>query len=160
MPLSVSLHYFLPTRGRIGFGARAGLGPALAWGSASQRLSDETGDWTLSEYRVSGGGLSFQGGIGLEYRLGGRAALFMEARGRLAAFSNFKGEATLSDSTGWSDASSGLLWNERVDLGSLGSFQIFEISDSEPSGAGLSDVRRAQVDLSGLSLVLGVVFKL
>jgi len=66
----------------------------------------------------------------------------------------------LSDSTGWSESAAGLLWNESVDLGSLGSFQIFEISESEPSGAGLSEVRRARVDFSGLSLVMGVVFKL
>lgn len=160
VPLTVSLHYFLPSKGRIGIGAQAGLGPTLAWGCASQRLSDGAGNWTLNEYRVRGGGLGFLAGLGLEYELSGRLALFLEARGRLAAFTNFKGDVAVSDSTGWSDSASGLLWSERVDLGSLGSWNIFEISETEPAGTGLAEVRRARIDFSGISLVLGVVFKL
>ncbi|MBN2199037.1 MAG: outer membrane beta-barrel protein [Candidatus Aminicenantes bacterium] len=159
-PVTVSLHYALPIGGRISFDVHGGLGPYLAWGAASQKLTDASGYWTLDEYRVHGGGLGFHGGLGMECALSRRLALFAEARGRWASFANFKGEVTMSDSTGWSDAVSGFLWSENVDLSPLGSWRIFEIADTEPAGFGISDVRRTRIDFSGLSLALGIVVRL
>jgi len=159
-PVTVSLYYFLLSKGRIAFGVHGGLGPYLAWGYASQKLADESGYWTLDEYRVNGGGLGFHGGLAMEYALSRRLAVFAEVRGRRASFANFKGEVNMSDSTGWSESVSGRLWNERMDLGQLGSWQVFEIADTEPAGFGIADVRRTRVDFSGLSLVLGMTIRL
>ncbi|OGD29553.1 MAG: hypothetical protein A2Y56_15785 [Candidatus Aminicenantes bacterium RBG_13_63_10] len=159
-PFTLSAYYFPPLKGKMSFFIQAGLGPCLAWGYASQRMSDEDGGWTLNEIKAHGGGVGFHGGIGLEYELGRRLAFFAEVRGRLASFANFKGEADISDNTGWSESVSGLLWNERVDLGSLGSVETIEVSDSEPTGSGVSDAWRTRINFSGVSFVLGVVFRL
>ncbi|MBM3297066.1 MAG: hypothetical protein FJY83_05630 [Candidatus Aminicenantes bacterium] len=160
VPVTVNLYYFLPAKGRLAFGVHAGLGPHPAWGYASQRLSETSGDWTLNEFKVQGGGLGFQGGLGLEYVLSRGLAFTLEARGRYAVFSNFKGDVVKSDSSGWTSSVGGLLWNERLDLGALGSVDILDVSETKPSGSVMSDVRRTRVDFSGVSLILGVVFRI
>jgi opacity protein-like surface antigen len=107
------------------------------------------------EQKVKATRFGFQGGIGLEFRLNPRATVFVETQGRYARISSLKGEEILFRS--WylqifSSKENGTLYYEEA--GKYPSLVV--LSDESAATRG---VRKAVLDLSGVSLALGIRFK-
>jgi hypothetical protein len=155
VPLKFGLFFKTPLSGKINFTATIGAG--------YYRTSlDNTYGWeivkvtpaTTERFKVSAWSPGFHGGIGLEYSVSRRFALFFEALGRLAKVRGFKGTVQY---TGRSAVSARLYSFD--DVFAEGSFPIIDAWDVVPSGGGIQNVREATIDLSGVSAFLGVVIR-
>jgi opacity protein-like surface antigen len=107
------------------------------------------------EQKVKATRFGFQGGIGLEFRLNPRATVFVETQGRYARISSLEGEEILFRS--WylqifSSKENGTLYYEEA-----GKYPSLVVLTDESAAA--RDVRKAVLDLSGISLALGIRFK-
>jgi opacity protein-like surface antigen len=97
----------------------------------------------------------FQGGIGLEFRLNPRATIFVETQGRYARISNLEGEEIFFRSWNlqiFSSKENGSFYYDEV-----GTYPSLVVLSNESAAA--ENVRKAVLDLSGVSLALGVRFK-
>jgi hypothetical protein len=97
----------------------------------------------------------FQGGIGLEFRLNPRATIFVETQGRYARISNLEGEEIFFRSWNlqiFSSKENGSFYYDEV-----GKYPGLVVLSDESAAA--ENVRKAVLDLSGVSLALGVRFK-
>ena len=159
IPIKASFYYFLPSAGSIGINFHAGLGYYLATAYARYHAQVLTA-WEQNIYdNMPGGGLGFHGGIGLEFKVSPMIGIFAEAQGRYAAFSNFEGDALYTNSGGASTTTTGQAWTFDA-TGSGHTFTLSLITNTQPSGAGISNVRRTKVDFSGVSLVVGLIIRL
>lgn len=105
----------------------------------------------LIRQKVKAHGLGLQGGAGLELRMYRRSAFFLEVQGRYARISDFKGDEAVSklrDLQFWTSVKKGFLYYE--DEGPHPGLAVLE---GESSGQG--NVRRAILDLSGVSFAAG-----
>ena len=155
VPLKVGLFFKTPLSGKINFTATIGTG--------YYRTSlDNTYGWeianvapaTTERIKVSAWSPGFHAGVGLEYSISRRFALFFEALGRLAKANGFKGTVQY---TGRSAVSAKLYSFD--DVFAEGSFPILDASNVVPSGGGIQNVREATIDLSGGSAFLGLVIR-
>jgi hypothetical protein len=159
IPIKANFYYFLPLSGSIAVNIHAGLSYYLAKAYGSYRLDWGT-YWEENVYNnLPGGGIGFQGGIGLEYKLSSRISFFLEGQGRYAAFSNFEGDEKISYSNGIRATRTGKLW--RYDTTWTGkTYTVIIVQSTKPSDPNFLNCREAKVDFSGFSLVLGVLFRL
>jgi hypothetical protein len=155
VPLKVGLFFNTPLSGKIEFTATLGAG--------YYRTSlDNTYGWeianvapaTTERIKVSAWSPGFHAGVGLEYSIGRRFALFFEALGRLAKANGFKGTVQY---TGHSAVSAKLYSFDVVF--DEGSFPILDASNVVPSEGGIQNVREATIDLSGGCAFLGLVIR-
>ncbi len=89
IPITATFYYFLPSGGSLRFFFDVGLGYYIAKADLNYYI------WFLTpihaEYKTTGGGLGFHGGLGLEYGLSPMIGIIAELKGRYASFSNFEG---------------------------------------------------------------------
>jgi len=169
IPLRLSVFLNLPLSLRLNFVANAGASYYLKakyhafWYVDEQLGIPENPYQTLStsaeERRLA---LGFQGGLGLEYRLWAKVALFVEAEGRLARFCGLEGTSL------WEQGTSGGLFPPVSETGKLyyesvpmipGSPRLIMVQSAPPAGPG-GQPRGAVVDFSGVSLIAGVKIRL
>ena len=157
IPITASFYYFLPSNSPFKVFFNLGAGYYLA-------KTDFDYGWCFIfpihwAAKTTGGGLGFHGGLGFEYAFSPMASLFAEIKGRFAAFNNFEGSVvwTFPGIPISPDTEEGSLWAFDDDFGSgIGKQTWLWISESEPAG---DNVRKAKVDFSGFSFVIGFIVR-
>jgi len=99
-------------------------------------------------------GIGYLGSLGLVIAPKSRVNFFMEVTGRYAKISGFKGKNIFTDSTEYQDTEEGKLYFYKITSDGISYPRLF-IWEREPSEAGVTDVKEAVIDLSGISLRAG-----
>jgi opacity protein-like surface antigen len=151
IPVTLTFYYFLPmgNSARVFFDAGAGY----YFGKYTDTwhivfLGEADANWDLS----GGSGLGFHGGAGLEIDLAPNIALLVEVRGRYASLSGFNGTEKIGSSTYTGD-----LYYYEGNLLGVGVYPLIDVGTEMPSGTGISNARKAKLDLSGFCAVAGFV---
>lgn len=158
IPIRAGLVFSIPLGGRMNLMVQAGGAYYLAKIRSVYRQA-EGASWNQSEVEAKGEGFGFQGGLGLEVVLTSNISLVLEGTGRYARLKPFTGTETSSGSGGWTDSEEGTLYYFQAALFPLGTYPLLTISNTAPSGSGISDVREAEVDLSGVTAQAGFLIK-
>ncbi len=164
VPLRAALYVFIPigSFGRISLNA----GPELEITSISLDVRTEFPDWSWEQHeKASGTTLALHAGLGLEKPLSSWATLFVEAQGRMGQVRNLKGSHHLFNTVGFDEAAEGSLyyWANSTYGVFHGNphipFPLIGVQANPPSGAHITDVRKASVNLSGGGLLAGLVVR-
>lgn len=121
VPLRLGIYYALPMGNRFNINLNAGLSYYLAKMSYDLRSYGGT-FWTLYTVEADGGGLGFQGGLGLEFKVASAVSFFLEGQGRYANLGGFEGTTDISNSFGSHAAQTGKLYFFRLTQAYLGTF--------------------------------------
>jgi hypothetical protein len=158
IPIKLSLYYFLPMGPNINLILQAGGGYYMASLKYHFRAEDPS-YYEDRDMDTKGGGVGFHGGLGLEIDFSPMVGFFIDLTGRYASISNFKGDFTISNT--WSSAivTDSNLYFFRYYEWPFGNFPLLMVSTTTPSGSGISDVRQAKIDFSGISALLGFIFR-
>ena len=154
VPLVFSAYYFQPFGRKLSLYARAGAG--WVWGNYAdletfQKTTDEHYVYPTSN-TASGRGTVLLGGLGIFLRSSDTLAFFLEVCGRRAVIEELDGqtkeglEGPLFFYEEYSPAYN--LWQAKI-----------EVRPQEPSGDAVRGVRRARLDLGGLSARLGLAIR-
>ncbi|MDH5468128.1 MAG: hypothetical protein OEY25_11980 [Candidatus Aminicenantes bacterium] len=117
-----------------------------------------------NKYDVNGNGLGLLGGVGFEFKLTDTLALVIEAQGRYARIKKLEGERTYYYYNSSSllpelTKDEGILYIGERDLSDIGYGERCPdliISPSKPTGLEYKNIREATLDLSGISLRIGI----
>ncbi len=161
IPFFLNLHYLTRIAGGLSLDVYAGpvfyIVQLNYTDSRTFSLNSLQDTITFGASQTAWGG---QGGIGLGYKLVGGLSLVADARYRFGTVTDLQGNwADLGMSTlGPVNQSSSVayMWFEQLTQGAT--YDQFAFADAAPSGPGLSGVRRAEIDLSGLSFSAGFKF--
>ncbi len=143
---------------------RAGLDYSFARASYFYRTS-HPGPGEADEFwqewtgKASSGGFGCQLGLGFEWPLGRRLAIVAEAAFRGGRLYDLKGKDVYRDSTGYESREKGTLYHIWATAGGTEVFPLLFIRNREPAEAGVVDSRKAEFDLSGVALKLGLQVK-
>lgn len=156
-PISLALLYY-PLRFLY---LKAGLEYSFARCAYFYRFStpdpfEQTESWQEWTGEASSSGFGYQLGLGLEWPLGSRVSLIAEAAFRHGRLNDLRGEDFYQESTNYQSRERGTLYRIRATAGGPETFPLVFIRDREPTEAGVMDVRKAELDLSGYSLRLGL----
>jgi hypothetical protein len=160
IPLVLNLHRVVPLGDSLRLDLYAGAGYYLA--DLHQEFRTSTNFFEFSEsqtFQARGGAFGGQGGIALEFLLGNHAAFFVQAEGRYAALGDVHGDTTEQGSWFLGDWTGGqgkaYLWAYSLtDAGTT--YPQIAVSLFPPAGTGITNVRKARIDLSGVSLAAGI----
>ncbi len=157
IPIRVELLFFLPISHAVRVSLHAGPEYYLASVRADIRREFPTW-WSEWDQEAKGQGIGFQGGIGLEIRLSSRFSLLIEGNGRYAVIQDLKGTKVYSSSNGYQEKDEGTLyyWTDNY---TFKPFPYIFVESSLPSEPWQQDVRKAEIDFSGGSVQLGIVFR-
>jgi hypothetical protein len=112
---------------------------------------------TWQEWRgeAKGQGLGLNGGLGLEWEVAPNLALVAEAMGHFGRLSTLSGTGTFQDSQAKEPKSEdGKLYYYLARLGAT-TYPLIYIREKQPSEGGVVDPRLANLDFSGLTLIIG-----
>lgn len=112
--------------------------------------------WQQWTGRASSSGFGYLLGIGFEWPLGRRLALVAEAALRSEALGGLEGEDLYQESSGYESREKGALYYIRAAAGGTETLPLVFVRDKEPSEAGVVDARKAELELSGYTLRLGL----
>jgi hypothetical protein len=163
IPITITLHYLIPLSAKLKIIVSAGAGyylTTLKYDYASEfGIGAHRGTETYT-FKAGKGAIGGQGGLGLEFALSSRLAIVLNALGRYASVSPFEGGT-------WTNNRSGS-FGEFSNSGSDDAFWAYDwlqagktysqlaFQNAAPSGfQGMSNVRKAKVDLSGGGVTLG-----
>jgi hypothetical protein len=140
---------------------KAGLDYTFASCSYFYRFShpnpdEQTEFWQSWTGKASSSGFGYQLGLGLEWPVGSRLSLLAEAAFRLGRLGDLEGEDFYQESTKYQSRERGTLYRIQATAGGPEIFPLVFIRDREPTEAGVVGVRKAELDLSGYSLRLGL----
>jgi len=153
IPVSLSI-LFYPVRF---LNLRAGLEYSLARCTYLYRF--ENGDfWQKWKGRASSGGLGYHFGIGTDWRIFSHVSLVAEALYRRSRVKEFEGEGIYEDSAGAETINGKLYFFQAATTGDE-SVPLLFLREKAPTEPGVSDVREAELDLTGLSLRAGLKIK-
>jgi hypothetical protein len=158
IPVTLNIHYFKPLGKKMKLHAMAGVGAFISSLNYVYNIDDSVnpyyGTWTPDTKTVFGAKV----GIGVEYPLAGKIFLTFDMTGRYASVTGFTG-AWEGIYNGVPKSGSGTLFSyDYVD--STGSWPVFGIYESAPSGAHIQNVKEATFSLSGVSLLFGIKINL
>ena len=156
-PISLALLYY-PLRFLY---VKAGLDYTFARCAYFYRFSipdpyEQSEFWQSWTGEASSSGFGYQLGLGLEWPVGSRISLLAEAAFRQGRLGDLKGEDFYQESTKYQSRERGTLYRIQATAGGPEIFPLVFIRDREPTEAGVVDVRKAELDLSGYSLRLGL----
>jgi len=163
-PVHLSLYYFSSLLPSTNIYFTGGVGYYSGKGKSKIRGEYEEGgtlmDWTESAGEIKDKGLGYHGGVGLEFNLGSKFAIFVEGRGRYCKLKNWEGDETYEESGGYTETNSGSMWYfEQLDPDLNKWYSSLALSDQEPSGPDIRNVRKFEADFSGFSLRAGIKIK-
>jgi hypothetical protein len=147
IPITATFYYFLPSGGSMKFFFDLGVGYYIAKADFNYYF------WFLTpihgEYKTTGGGLGFHGGLGLEFGLSPMMGIIAELRGRYASFSNFEGTV---DAIFPSIPSLNYTVNGKLYAYDSSGKTYVDLDTTIPGGG-----RAAKVDFSGFSFFIGLI---
>lgn len=156
IPFRLGVFYTLPMREKINVVFNAGVGVYLAQCDYDRLpLSDLIGPMRV-HLESSSEGFGFHGGVGFEFKIASNLSFVFEGQGRYAKIRGFEGT-----NSGIAQPFEGTLYYyEETTL--AGKYSIIDICTSKPSGGvdGISNVREARVDFSGMTFLAGIKIKL
>jgi hypothetical protein len=154
IPLTLNIHYFMPLGKKMKLHAMAGAGAFICNLDYMYNMDNTTspynGTWTPDTKTVFGA----KAGIGIEYPLAGKFSLTFDMTGRYASIKGFTG-AWHGIYNGVAKSGTGTLYSYNY-VDSNGSWPMFGIYETVPSGAHMQNIREATFSLSGVSLLVGV----
>ncbi len=163
VPINLSAYYFTPGIAPLKFFAFGGIGYYFGRMTIDIREESTPPDfWSEQEGLLKDWGFGLHGGVGLEFKVAPRIALFLEGRARYCKLKSWKGDSTYEDSDGFRETDLGSLWYFELLDQNYGSGEWFPgitISTRAPSDPDLRNVRKFEVDLSGISLRTGIRIK-
>jgi opacity protein-like surface antigen len=163
IPINLSAYYFTPGVVPLKFFAYGGIG--YYFGKMITILREESTPpafWSQQDIELKDQGFGLHGGVGVEYNVAPKIALFIEGRARYCNLKDWYGDGTYEDSDGSTDADTGSLWYlEELDqnYGSGEWFPGIVSSTDRPTGVGIRNARKFEVNLSGISLRTGIRIK-
>jgi hypothetical protein len=164
IPITFSLYYGIPVGSMIEVVLNAGLGYYLGSvkydifvDGTSLGYSYESSDSWSAQSNAFG----FHGGLNFEFGFSSNMAFVIGARGRYAKFTDLTGdlEWEYSNSLGWSSSgteSDQTLWFGNHEMYAGQEYPQVVLSDSKPMGSTWSDVRKGEVNLSGIVFQAGI----
>lgn len=99
----------------------------------------------------------FRGGVGIEFKVSDRIALFAESSGRLVKFSNWEGNET--ESAPYNTDKSGpvrLVDELYTDLSTVNYYPALSYGEKPSDSDVIKNVRRFSVDISGFAFQIGI----
>jgi hypothetical protein len=111
------------------------------------------------EFRSKANTFGFQGGMGLELHLSSHFAFVVQAEGRYAMMTSLKGD--LAEDESWflgkrhNEEKDAYLWYlERNDSGHI--YSLVSFAKNQPSSAEVTNVRKGELNLSGVTGTAGL----
>jgi hypothetical protein len=159
-PISLALLYYPDRRVYL----KAGLDYSFVRCGYYYRISypDPLGTaetWREWTGQARSSGLGYQFGLGLGWPLGSRISAIAELAFRHGRLGDFDGEDVYLESSNLQSREEGSLYRIRVTAGGSETFPLVFIRGRQPAEAVVIDARRAEVDLGGYSLKLGLEIK-
>jgi hypothetical protein len=161
VPIRLGLFFKFPIR-RL-FSLSLSGGPSLYLIEYSYALDTEWEDMTSVFHQATAKSLGFHGEIGLGVNLNRRVVFFIEGQGRYAKISNFEGEEKTKELVFYKEEKyvgyDYVITEEKGKLYYMedGQYPYLAIREEEPSG--FKNMRKATLDLSGISLRAGLIIK-
>lgn len=154
LPITISGYYFFPLGTNSRFYVTGGAGPI--WGKyidrEGRRLTTNDNFTYQTFQRTSGRGSVVLAGGGFEYEFEPGIRVFFEGAGRLCRISDFTGENNMEET--------GTLYSFEEHIPEFEIWQAKnQILEVEPSGENFRSVKKATVDISGIVIKIGLVFK-
>jgi len=163
IPINLSAYYFTPGVVPLKLFAYGGVGYYFGKINHIFRVDmSPPAYWEQTEGDIKGQGFGFHGGAGLEFNFIPKVSFFVEGRARYCKLTSWEGDETSRDSDGATDSQSGTLWYfEALDtnFGTGQWFSALTLSDTQPAGAEVRNVRKYEADLSGFILRVGIRIK-
>jgi Bacterial SH3 domain len=116
---------------------------------------EQTEVWQEWTGEATSSGFGYQLGLGLEWSLASHFSLIAEWAYRYSRFDSFEGEDFYQESTGHELHEAGTLYRFRKSAGGRETFPMVFVRNQKPADVGTTDVRTAELDLSGYTLRLG-----
>jgi hypothetical protein len=156
IPLKLGVYYSLPLSSQARLFLNGGLGYYFAKWSEAYR-NEWSGGWLSTDQKAKASGIGFYGGVGFELNLVSNIAFVFEGQERYAKIGGFKGDKEDNAFVpGWESSAKGKLyyfewfpWTDKW-------YPMIDISEEEPSGDKIRNVREAKVDFSGFTFRAGI----
>jgi len=116
--------------------------------------------WKQWSGEANARGLGILGGLGIEWNVASYMSFIIEATGRLARITGFKGKDISRDSEGEVYTEEGILYYYKAESLTQKSYPQLFIREKKPTEAWVTDPQQAKIDFSGISLKLGFRLKL
>jgi len=163
IPITLSFYYGVPVGSSMQVMLNAGLGYYLGTVDFNLFFEGDTGFYTdegTDNWSAKSNALGFHGGIDLEFGIAHNLALVVGAKGRYAKLTDLTGtkDYDYSRSTGYSYSyynENATLWFGDYKEGSK-KYSLVQLSEDKPSGSSWSNVRKAEVNLSGIVFQAGI----
>jgi len=165
VPITLSLYYGIPMGSALQVVLNAGFGYYL--GTLSYDLTDritEPGVWyeETETWSAKSNAFGFHGGIDLEFGIAPNLALVVGAKGRYAKLTDLTGDLDWETQTSFGYLDSGTeedmtLWfGDYIYIYSGKKYPRIAPREDEPTSPYWSDVRKAEVNLSGIVFQAGI----
>ncbi len=160
IPITLSFYYGIPIGSSIQVVLNAGLGYYLGTVNFDHIYFGDVGSYTYEEsyiWSAQSNAFGFHGGIDLELGIARNVALVVGAKGRYAKLTDLTGDEDYEFTTSYGYSSSSTyedmtLWYYIYDE----ELPLAELWENKPTGMYVSDARKAEVNLSGLTFLAGI----
>lgn len=168
IPITLNLHYFLPVGPKLNFDLYAGGGYYITMldfrSTEFASITNLDSPLSVTEdftFNATKGGPGLQAGIGFEFEVAPKVAIVLNAFGRYASVSGFKGKYTFKDRGDVTSDESGsdyTFWSydEKINSKVYTQYDFYSEKTSWPD---ISNVKEATIDLTGFGATLGIRFK-
>jgi hypothetical protein len=163
IPITLSLYYGIPVGNGMEVVLNGGAGYYLGTINYDMaQISTSIGTYEYTEnWSAQSNALGFHGGLNLEFGFSSNMAFVVGARGRLVKFTDLTGDLEWEETSSWGLSNSGTDRDQTLWFGQYESLYTgieylrLTISDTKPAGLEWSDVRKAEVNLSGIVFQAG-----
>ncbi len=161
IPISLSLVYY-PSPALY---LKAGVEYTFAQCGYTYRLTEVQPDaeaefWQEWTGEANSSGFGAMAALGYDWNFTSAFSLTAEIVYRHSRLGDFGGEDVYKESSSYESVEKGKLYYFRVDTGAAEAVPLVFIRERRPSEAGVLDVRKAEVSLSGFSLKIGIKVRL
>jgi hypothetical protein len=165
IPITLSFYFGPPLGSSVAVVLNAGFGYYLGTVNYDVFHESQSGGYSyenLEAWSAKSNALGFHGGIDLEFGIARNLAFIVGAKGRYAILTDLTGDLEYEYDTSYGYSDSGTvkdltLWfGDNQDSPTGKKYPMLALSDSKPSGTLWSNVRKAEVNLSGIVFQAGI----